>query len=95
MATASTAAALTVAPSLTASQLATFFASTHQKAAAVVERGSSVICGVVSARDVLTRVLARSSDPSRTTVSEFMTGDPLVISEAEHVNGAYAFVWIS
>eukprot|EP01138_Halocafeteria_seosinensis_P015479 gb/GECG01015797.1/.p1 GENE.gb/GECG01015797.1/~~gb/GECG01015797.1/.p1 ORF type:complete len:795 (+),score=104.62 gb/GECG01015797.1/:1-2385(+) len=74
--------AMTVAPSMTASQLATFMASTRQKAAAVVDKAQRVI-GVVSARDVLTRVLATSKDPSAYTVESFMTSKPLVITEAE------------
>jgi len=37
--------------------------------------------GVVTDRDLVRRVLARGSDPLRTTVGEVMTRDPRVIGE--------------
>lgn len=75
-----------VSPSMTASQLATFMASTKQKAAAVVDKRNGVI-GVVSARDILTRVLAQNKDPSTYNVEKFMTKDPLVVTESEWSKG--------
>ena len=50
--------------------------------------GAGTLLGIVTERDLMTRVLARALDPARTTVSEIMSRHPRCIPPEMHVADA-------
>jgi len=61
-----------------------YMASKNIGAVAVVSNDELV--GIFSERDLMKRVVAAGRDPSKTTVQEVMTADPLVVSPQALIN---------
>jgi CBS domain-containing protein len=70
-----------VEPDRSVLETAKYMADRNIGAVAVVSGGDLV--GIFSERDLMKRVVAAGRDPSKTTVREVMTADPLVVSPQE------------
>lgn len=69
---------LTVDPTITVFEVAKLFQEKHVGAFPVME--GEVMVGIISERDLVTRVLAKDLNPKTTLVKEVMTPDPNYVS---------------
>ena len=74
---------VTAAPETTVTEAARLMAQNEVGAVLVVEHGQ--ICGILSERDVVSRVVAEGRDPSATKVSEVATQKVVTVDVHVHV----------
>jgi CBS domain-containing protein len=78
---------VSVAPTATVFTAATVMTSANCGSVLIIDAGSKLV-GIVTERDLMTRVLARSVDPLTTTVAEIMTRNPHCVSPETKVADA-------
>jgi len=74
---------ITAAPDTTVAEAAESMANNEVGAVLVVQDGA--LRGILSERDVVTRVVAKGKDPSKTRVSEAATGEVISVDVAAHL----------
>jgi CBS domain-containing protein len=75
-------------PSASARDAACLMTSANCRSVLVVEHGANSMRGIVTERDIITRVVAKGLDPSQTVVSTVMTADPESVGPATRVADA-------
>jgi CBS domain-containing protein len=56
----------------------------HRIGAILVTTSEGTLCGILTGRDAVCRVLAEGRDPTKTTLAEVMTRDPATIGPTAH-----------
>jgi CBS domain-containing protein len=67
---------ISIGPGATVHEAACVMTKANCGSVLVIEPGGSHMLGIVTERDLMTRVLAKALDPSKTMVSAIMTPDP-------------------
>lgn len=78
---------LTVPPHASVREAACAMTKAHCGSVLVIEPPDHLL-GILTERDLMTRVLARSLDPERTAVRDVMTAKPLCVAPAMRVSEA-------
>ena len=78
---------LTLGPQATVHEAACVMTSANCGSVLVVDAGGRLL-GILTERDLMTRVLARAADPAKTTVSQVMTRHPHCIGPETKVADA-------
>ena len=81
---------ITATPLVTVREAAGLMTRRRVGAVVVVEDGRVV--GMLSERDLMTRVLAADRDPDRTTIGEVMTPDPQTVTPDDQVETVIAWM---
>ncbi len=79
---------ISLAPSASAHDAACLMTSANCRSVLVVEHGATSMRGIVTERDVITRVVARGLDPAKVALSTFMTVNPESVGPATRVADA-------
>lgn len=77
---------LSLAPAATAHEAACVMTRANCGSVLIVD--ASQLLGIVTERDLMTRVLAKGADPMQTTVGSIMTPNPRCVSPETHVADA-------
>jgi CBS domain-containing protein len=70
---------ISVGPNATVHEAACVMTRANTGSVLIIDHASSIV-GILTERDLMTRVVARALDPSRTTVSTVMTHHPRCVS---------------
>ena len=78
---------VTIAPDATVAEAAALMAA-HRIGSLLVTRDGSTIVGILSERDVLTKIVAVGRDPAQTRVAQIMTGEIISCHRGTTLSGA-------
>ncbi|MBL0147595.1 MAG: CBS domain-containing protein [Ideonella sp.] len=67
---------ISLAPAASVHEAACVMTRANCSSVLVIEHGASTMLGIVTERDMMTRVVAKALDPVKTLVSSVMTADP-------------------